>query len=72
MALWPPSARRSRAAQFAHPQRVDDRYTYRSVRGEEAWDWSGRWDSNPRSRAPKARALPTTPLPGRFVRGNRT
>jgi hypothetical protein len=26
--------------------------------------WSGRWDSNPRSRAPKARALPTTPHPG--------
>jgi hypothetical protein len=25
--------------------------------------WSGRRDSNPRSRAPKARALPTTPLP---------
>src|SRR5688500_17539708 len=32
--------------------------------------WSGRWDSNPRSRAPKARALPTTPLPGDFVLSN--
>ena len=34
--------------------------------------WSGRWDSNPRSRAPKARALPTTPLPGRDGTGRPT
>ena len=33
-----------------------------SGRTPSGW-WSGRWDSNPRSRAPKARALPTTPLP---------
>ena len=34
-----------------------------SIEDRRAQDWSGRRDSNPRSRAPKARALPTTLLP---------
>ncbi len=39
---------------------------------EEREYWSGRWDSNPRSRAPKARALATTPHPGVSEREYRT
>ena len=35
-----------------------------TISGRQRTRWSGRWDSNPRSRAPKARALPTTLLPG--------
>jgi hypothetical protein len=40
-----------------------------SVLPVASWSrWSGRWDSNPRSRAPKARALPARPHPDDFER----
>ena len=38
--------------------------------GDEGSGWSGRWDSNPRSRAPKARALADYATPRRSVLTN--
>ena len=66
---WAPSGIRARFGPPFRPKSCPRSAGLRSPRSADCREesWSGWWDSNPRPRAPKARALPLRYTPTRFV-----